>query len=146
MPLPPFLIPLIVGLVAQALKPLFNREWYASLNTDGHKIPRYGGMPSAHSAAAFSVVTVVGWVDGIFSTTFLLAVIILIWTLDDALRMRLFLGRYGAALRQIIKGLPTGDQKGFPYLEARLGHKPREVLAGAALGIGISWLLLVLFL
>ncbi len=138
MSLPLFLIPIAVGLIAQALKPLLNKEWYATLTPGGKKIPRYGGMPSAHSATAFSLVTVVGLHDGIMASTFLIAVIILIWTLDDALRMRIFLGRYGQALRLLISKLPAAEQQQYPYLESRLGHRLREVIAGAVLGIALT--------
>ena len=141
MRLPLFLIPIACGLIAQALKPLLNQDWYATITRSGRKLPRYGGMPSAHAATAFSVMTVVGLADGIMTTTFLIAVFILIWTLDDALRMRIFLSRHGLALRRLIKKLPPEERRSYPYLESRLGHKPSEVLAGAVLGVGLSLLL-----
>lgn len=138
MQLPLFLIPIVTALIAQALKPALNRKWYATLTPDGRRLPRYGGMPSAHSAFVFSMATVVALADGIYSSSFVIAATLMILVLDEALRMRIFLSRHGQALRRLIQKLPAGEQQAYPYLESRLGHKPLEVVAGAALGICIS--------
>jgi len=148
MEFPLFLIPILVGLVAQSLKPLFNRSWYAKLEDSGGKtLPRYGGMPSAHTAFAFSLATVVAMAEGFSGVPFVIASVILIIILDDALRMRIFLGRYGAALRRLIVKLPEREQAHYPYLEERLGHKMPEVIAGGLVGIGLTslimWLMVV---
>jgi len=135
---------MIAGLVAQALKPIFNREWFATINDAGRKLPRYGGMPSAHTAFVVSLVTVVGLTDGVASTTFAVAVAMLILILDDALRMRLFLGRYGLALYRLVTKLPPEERNTFPYLEQRLGHRPREVIAGAVVGLVLTVTIMVL--
>lgn len=142
---PLFLIPIAVGLLTQALKPLLNQHFYAELDSEGRKVPRYGGMPSAHTAFAVSLVTVVGWVDGVSTTSFALAAALLILILDDALRMRMFLGHYGRALYQLIAKLPAQERAAFPYLERRLGHKPVEVIVGAVVG-GIFSSVLLFFL
>lgn len=139
---PLFLIPILIGLIAQSLKPLFNQQWFAKIEPGGQAIPRYGGMPSAHTAFITSLATVVGMKAGFTSVPFALAACMTILVLDDALRMRIFLGRYGAALRLLIKHVPKAEQARYPYLEERLGHKPLEVLAGAVLGITLSLLAL----
>jgi acid phosphatase family membrane protein YuiD len=126
--------------VAQGLKPLLNKHLYASLTKDGRRVPRYGGMPSAHSAFVFSLATIVGLVDGIFSTTFVVAAAAVVLILDDALRMRIFLAGYGQALHKIVERLPSSERVAFPYIETRLGHKPAEAVAGAILGIAVSTL------
>lgn len=143
MPLPLFLIPILSGLIAQALKPLLNRQFYSTLEITGRQIPRYGGMPSAHSAFAASLVTITAASEGFTSLAFAISISLYILVIDDALRMRMFLGHYGAALVKLIKTLPTTEQKEYPYLEARLGHKPREVIAGTILGISISLLIIL---
>jgi acid phosphatase family membrane protein YuiD len=136
--LPLFLIPVLAGLLAQSLKPLFNKRLYAIMKDSRHHVPRYGGMPSAHSAFAFSLATIIGLVDGIWSTTFAIAAAAVILILDDALRMRIFLAGFGQALHQLVEKLPASEQAPFPYIETRLGHKPLEAVAGAALGIAVS--------
>ena len=139
--LPLFVIPILCGLVAQAIKPLLNSQWYATISPDGKKLPRYGGMPSAHAAFAFAIVTVIGLHDGIRSSSFIIAIALLILILDDALRMRIFLSRHGQALRRLIQKLPKEERQSFPYLESRLGHKPLEVIAGGVLGTCLAALL-----
>ncbi|MEX1112786.1 MAG: divergent PAP2 family protein [Candidatus Andersenbacteria bacterium] len=143
---PLFLIPIIVGIFAQLLKKFFNKRHLSEIKVGGVHMPRYGGMPSAHTAFAMSLLTTVALADGLFSTTFAVATAITIFILDDALRMRIFLGRHGQALRQLIAKLPPVDQKTFPGLETRLGHKLNEVLAGACIGVIGAVILYYLFL
>lgn len=143
MNLPLFLIPIIVGLITQASKPFLNKRWYAQLTEGGQKIPRYGGMPSAHTAFATSLATVIAYAAGFNSALFAVAIALVIYVLDDALRMRIFLSRHGEALRKLVHKLPPADQHQFPYLEARLGHKLPEVIIGGMVGIGLSWILLM---
>lgn len=144
--LPLFLIPILAGLTAQALKPLLNRHMYATLNEQKRRIPRYGGMPSAHSAFIFSLATIVGLVDGVYSTTFALAASAVVLILDDALRLRIFLAHYGQALSKLVERVPRSEQTRFPSIETQLGHKPREAIIGALLGTAVSlalyWLML----
>lgn len=149
MTLPLFLIPILSGLLAQGIKPYLNRRWltyqtgrYADMNVTSQKVPRYGGMPSAHTAFATSLATVIAWTDGFASSTFAIAAALVIYVLDDALRMRAFLSRHGLALRLLVKRIPADERTKFPYLETRLGHKGIEVLVGAVIGIVVSGLIL----
>jgi len=144
MQFPLFLIPIIVGVFTQSLKPFLNKKWYAQLTEGGQKIPRYGGMPSAHTAFATSLASLTALNDGFMSMTFAITVSLVIFVLDDALRMRIFLSRHGEALRRLVHQLPKEKQADFPYLEARLGHKLPEVLVGAATGILLTWALFAL--
>ena len=142
---PLFLIPILSGLLAQFSKPFLNKKWYASLQQEGKRIPRYGGMPSAHTAFATSLATVVALNDGFYSTTFMIAVSLVIYILDDALRMRIFLSRHGMALQKLVSHLPQEEQKEYPYLEARLGHKGKEVIAGGIIGIFFTFVMWFLY-
>lgn len=142
MNLPLFLIPMLVGLATQGIKPFFNRKWYAKLGDKGRKIPRYGGMPSAHTSFIFSLATAIAVKDGFMSGDFAIAAVLVIIVLDDALRMRIFLSRYGSALRRLINKLPENERHLFPYLESRLGHKLPEVVVGALIGITLTLVIL----
>lgn len=142
---PLFLIPLLVGLIAQFSKRFFNHNWTPVMHDKSPHLPRYGGMPSAHSAFAFSLLTVIAVVSGLSSPLFVIATVVAVIILDDALRMRIFLGRHGEALVRLISLLPQDEQKAFPPLEKKLGHEPLEALAGAAMGIGLT-LVFLLFL
>ena len=140
--LPLFILPILSGLIAQALKPVLNKSWYAKLSEDGRKIPRYGGMPSAHTAFAISLATLVAVTDGIATTSFAITAALVIFVLDDALRMRIFLSRHGEALHKLIEQQPAKQQSKFPHLESRLGHKLSEVIAGGLLGFVVTIVLL----
>lgn len=106
-------------------------------------LPHYGGMPSAHTAFAFSLLTVIGWESGIASPAFAITVVLAVIILDDALRMRIFLGHHGEALHKLISKLPKEEQKTYPLLETSLGHKPMEAAVGALVGIVLTLLLLI---
>ena len=121
----------------------FGRQALQLSEAGGHQIPRYGGMPSAHTAFAFSLATVIAIKEGIYSADFAIAATAVIFILDDALRMRIFLSRHGEALHKLVDRLPAAEQKDFPYLEKRLGHKTSEAIAGAVLGIVLSWIFLM---
>lgn len=144
MSLPLFLLPILCGVIAQALKPLLNKRAFTEHEHAGTKLPRYGGMPSAHTAFATSLATIVAWEDGFGGASFAIAAALVIYVLDDALRMRMFLSRHGVALRQLIRTLPQPDQHTFPHLESQLGHKLPEVLIGGVLGILLTIILLSL--
>lgn len=128
---PLFLIPIIVGLATQIIKYL--------VDFSGKKfkwqLPGYGGMPSAHVAFAFSMATLVAIYEGFDSVLFAVTVVIVIYILDDALRLRVFLGNHGLALNRLLSELPKEKTNGIPRIEERLGHKWLEVIAGAILGI-----------
>lgn len=137
MSLPLFLIPIVAGLVAQVLKHALTSDWHIHPAGEGY-LPRYGGMPSAHTAFAFSLATLVALTDGMASTPFAITAALVIFVLDDALRMRIFLGHHGQALSRLISKLPAAERDQYPQLETHLGHKPAEVIVGALLGIGLT--------
>jgi acid phosphatase family membrane protein YuiD len=134
MAFPLFLIPIIAGLTAQGLKFFFNKNRRFFQKTEEGYLPRYGGMPSAHTAFVFSLATLVAVIDGFASTSFAVAAALAIFVMDDALRMRIFLGYHGQAIFRLVTRLPVEEQKGYPTLETHLGHKPAEVTVGALLG------------
>ena len=102
-------------------------------------------MPSAHTAFAFSIATLAFYVDGFSSMSFAFAAVIVIFIIDDALRMRVFLGRQAQTLHVLAHKLPKKEQKDLPHLETRLGHTLPEVIVGAIVGTTLTLLLLFLF-
>lgn len=135
---PPFIIPIVVGIFTQLLKPFLNRDWRAEHQGRMEVLPQYGGMPSAHTAFATSLATIVSLVDGINSITFAIAICVMIFILDDALRLRVFLGRFGVAIRRLVKILPEEERKNLPHIEGRIGHRVSEVIVGAFVGIFLT--------
>jgi len=125
-----FLIPLSVGLGTQTLKFIiftlkhgWNLEY---MFTHGH-------MPSAHTAFAISLATSVGWYEGIGSGAFAVAFALAFVLIDDAARIRMYLGDQGRYLNMLIEQLDLDDRK-FPRLKERVGHRVSEVVIGALIG------------
>lgn len=142
---PPFIIPIVVGVFTQLLKMFFKSNRIPDPeHTRYDVLPQYGGMPSAHTAFATSLATLVSLTDGIYSNSFAIAICVMIFILDDALRLRVFLGRFGVAIRRLIKMLPPEEQKTMPHIEGRIGHRVSEVIVGAFVGIVATILLWVL--
>lgn len=138
MTIPLFLIPLFAGLVAHALKPVFSRQMRDEQAKTLDPLPRYGGMPSAHMAFVTSLVLVVGLRTGVASVSFAIAVALFILVFDEAVRLRIFVSRYGVAIRRLLQRVPEEEKSGLPPIEQRMGHTVPEVLCGIVVGAGAT--------
>lgn len=96
----------------------------------------HGHMPSAHTAFVTSLITSVALFDddGIRSGGFAVAVVLTILVIDDAVRLRMYMGDQGRYLNMLIRQLNINEEQ-FPRLKERMGHKVREVIVGGILGI-----------
>ena len=136
-----FLIPIIVGIIAQTTKfTIYSLKhgWnikYAM--THGH-------MPSAHTAFIVSLITSVGYYSGLASGAFAVAIILGVIVVDDAVRLRMYMGDQGRYLNMLIRQLPVDDEN-FPRLKERIGHKISEVIVGGVYGFALTVLLMSLF-
>ncbi len=118
---------------AQALKYLFAGKGRSLVHfTDS------GGMPSSHAAVACSAATVIGLSEGTSSPLFGLAVVVASIVMYDAVRVRWYLGTL--AERVNVLSEQTTSRK-LPQMVIWRGHRIREVLAGATLGVFLSWIL-----
>lgn len=135
-----FLIPIAVALITQAMKFFFyslKHGWKAEyLFTHGH-------MPSSHTAFILSLVTSVGYYEGINSGAFAVAVILAVIVIDDAVRLRVYMGDQGRYLNMLIRQLPIDESK-FPRLKERIGHRISEVIIGGILGVIFTLILATL--
>ena len=137
-----FLIPVSVGLIAQILKfAIFTLKhgWKPDyIFTHGH-------MPSAHTALAVSLLTSIGYFDGMNSSAFAVTVGLAFIIIDDALRIRMILGDQGRYLNMLVDQLKGEiDESRFPHLKERVGHRTSEVVAGAIFGfIGTAFLIML---
>lgn len=107
----------------------------------------YSGMPSGHSAFVVSLVTIIGLTEGLKSPLFAVALAFAFIIINDALRLRRYLGQQGAIINILIKDLKEDqflDEK-YPILRERIGHTIIEVLAGTFLGIIIGIIIFILF-
>jgi hypothetical protein len=132
------IIPLIVLLATQLIK----------LATDGvkgnldlrHIWISYGGMPSAHTAFAVSITTLVGIRLGVGNAIFAVALIFTLLIMRDAVTYRAMLGQQGQVINRLTRNLASTPND-IPQLPERLGHSVPEVLVGAIVGFCLTFLL-----
>lgn len=136
-----FLIPITVGILTQAIKFVlytykhgFNIE-YAF--THGH-------MPSAHTSLVVSLLTSVAYYEGVHSGTFALSAVLAFIVIDDAARIRMYLGDQGRYLNMLIEQFKL-NKEDFPRLKERVGHRVNEIVGGAFVGFFLTILLIGLF-
>ena len=98
-----------------------------------------GGFPSSHASFVTSLATAVGIIDGFDSTEFAITVVLALVVMYDAAGVRRAAGQQARILNKIVeawehKDLAQTDKR----LKELLGHTPKEVFAGAILGIVIA--------
>lgn len=125
------LIPVIVGGITQVTK--FSIFCYKH-GLKWNYFFTHGHMPSTHSAFVSSLVLTTGYLNGINSGAFLVAFSLSILIIDDALRIRMYLGDQGRYLNMLVQSLDV-DPKDFPRLKERIGHRSSEVLVGIIYGV-----------
>ena len=138
--------PFAAAAIAQTSKAFFNRR-------NPFKISElyrfsYSGMPSGHSAFVASLVTIIGLIEGATSPVFALALVFAVLTINDALRLRKYLGNQGAVLNILISDLKDDhflDEK-YPILKERIGHTIYDVIAGVFLGVVVSLIFFLFFI
>jgi len=138
--LSPYIIAGILGwLVSQTAK-------YAIASVRGRGLAPYrqlylsGRMPSAHSATVVAVLVVIGYIDGVHSGLFGLALVFSSVVIYDAMMVRRASGEQGVALTALLM-----EQKSkVPLPRVAMGHTPLEVavgiLLGVLVGIGVCFL------
>ncbi len=125
-----YLLPIFVGIFTQIIKFVFftiKHGWQPDyIFTHGH-------MPSAHTAFATSLLTSIGYFEGLNSGAFAVTVGLAFIIIDDALRIRMHLGDQGRYLNMLVEQFHL-DKDQFPRLKERVGHRTNEVIVGGILG------------
>jgi acid phosphatase family membrane protein YuiD len=134
-----FLAWTIAQIVKVPLNYLVRREWDWSL------VFSAGGMPSSHSALVTGVSFGIGLEHGFNSPLFALAGVVAGVVIYDATGVRRHAGDHARVLNLMIDELLTGHPLAERELKEVLGHTPREVLGGIALGIFVAVLMLRAF-
>lgn len=136
------IIPLLVLIISQFVKAVSEqRTWKITWK----QLNSYGGMPSTHTAFLVSMVMMSALVVGIDKPITIGLLFIAAIFIRDAMGIRWELGFHGKILNRLIRELDHEERRRFPArLEERLGHTPREVLAGACVGIALTILLYLL--
>ncbi|EKE15990.1 MAG: Divergent PAP2 family protein [uncultured bacterium] len=128
------IIPIVVGGIAQITKFVLyslKHGWnYRYIMTHGH-------MPSAHTAFVISLVAAVGNYEGIHSGAFSISVAFAIIVIDDAVRLRAYMGDQGRYLNMLVQQLDIEEK--FPRLKERMGHRVSEVIIGAIYGLLLTF-------
>ncbi len=134
---PYIIIPLATWLIAQFLK--ISIEAFRG-RLDWRLFYASGGMPSAHSAVVASLATTSFLLEGLGSHLFGLTVVVAAIVMYDSLGVRRASGKQAERLNEIIVFMNTGRSTTFAAVREVLGHEPKEVGVGAALGVVLAGL------
>jgi len=133
-----FLIPAFVGVVVQATKFVI----YCMKNGwDIRYAMTHGHMPSAHTGFIVALITSVGHYEGIASGAFAVSMALAILVIDDAVRLRAYMGDQGRYLNMLIRQLNINEDQ-FPRLKERMGHRISEVIIGGIYGFILTMILI----
>ncbi len=139
-----FIIPVLVLGITRAIKfSIFyfrhGKNWEYTMK---HAMS-YGHMPSVHTALMTSMITSVGYYTGVNTGAFAVAVVVAIIVIDDATRLRVYMGRHSEYIN-LIKNKLDIKEENYPDLKERMGHRISEVIAGAIVGALFTTLLILI--
>ncbi len=98
-----------------------------------------GGFPSSHASFVTSLATAVGITSGFNGSEFAISVVLALVVMYDAAGVRRAAGQQARILNKIVEEWDNKDlAKTDKRLKELLGHTPKEVFAGAILGIVIA--------
>jgi acid phosphatase family membrane protein YuiD len=97
-----------------------------------------GGMPSSHSAVVAALATSVGFVEGIDSPLFIVALFYALLVFRDALGVRRAAGMQARAINQLLRALPRDRTRRVKPVKEIHGHTAPEVIVGALIGFFIA--------
>ena len=126
--------------IAQLIKIILT--FYKSKVIDLTRLVGSGGMPSSHTSFVMALATAIGKIYGWNSPLFALSVCFASVVMYDAAGVRRAAGYQAKVLNMIIDDLAHHKPLGNERLKELLGHTPKEVLAGAVLGILIAQLMI----
>lgn len=122
---------------AQVLKVIFTLIEKKRL--DFRRFVGSGGMPSSHSAFVTSLATAVGLQNGFSSTEFAISTVFALVVMYDAAGVRRAAGQQARILNKLVEQWEKSDFSDTDkHLKELLGHTPKEVFAGALLGMAIA--------
>ncbi len=137
-----FIIPVLVLIATRVIKfGIFYFRHDRNLKYTFKHAMSYGHMPSVHTALMTSMITSVGHYSGLTSGAFAVAVVMAIIVVDDATRLRVYMGHHSEYIN-LLKEKVGIDSKKYPHLKERMGHRLSEVGVGAVIGYTLSVLLI----
>lgn len=129
------IVPLITLIVTQLIKFTFESIRGKKIKW-GRLFNGSGGMPSSHSAFAFSITAMIGLNEGMDSILFAISLVFSLIVAYDAMGLRMESGRHAERLNDISEEIFSKKYKtGLEHLKEELGHNPLEVLVGMIFAI-----------
>jgi len=140
------IVPFAAAALAQGIK-ISIRQKGQKLTIKDFFVFTYAGMPSGHSALVVSLTTIIALTEGLYSPLFAICLVFSAIIIADAMGLRNYLGQHGHTLNILVKDLKNDEvlEHRYPTLLEKIGHTPRQVLAGSVLGLIISFLFYFLF-
>lgn len=135
------LVPAMAWVLAQLLK--FLLHLIIKRKVDFTRLTGPGGLPSSHTALTVCLAACIGISEGTASPVFGLALVFALVVMYDAAGVRRAAGRQAGVLNRFIYHHKDPDYHFDEELKELIGHTPVEVIAGAALGILIAFLLMI---
>lgn len=127
---------LVAWFAAQAMKILLT--YYTSKKIDLTRFVGSGGMPSSHTSFVMALSTAIGKLNGWDSSLFAISICFAFVVMYDAAGVRRAAGNQAKILNIIIEDLAHNKPLENEKLKELIGHTPKEVLAGALLGIVVG--------
>lgn len=121
---------------AQLLKIIIT--FFSSKKIDLTRFVGSGGMPSSHTSFVMALSTSIGRLHGWDSAVFAVSLCFAFVVMYDAAGVRRAAGNQAKILNIIIEDLAHNKPLANERLKELIGHTPKEVLAGAILGILIG--------
>ena len=128
---------------AQILKTITDFWKYETFKAE--RLVGSGGMPSSHTALVVGLTSAVAFHNGLDSPLFAVCVVVACIVMYDAAGVRRAAGKQARVLNKLVQELKAEHTVHDTRLKELLGHTPLEVLAGAVLGITISYLFSVFY-
>lgn len=101
-----------------------------------------GGMPSSHSACVMALSFTVGYIEGLNSVIFAVALGYAFVVMYDAAGIRRSAGKIAATMNRVMEEFYAHRPSAAgEKLKELLGHTPFEVFMGALLGIIVSYVI-----
>lgn len=134
---PTFVSGMMAWMIAQSIKVMLN--FFVEKKWDFRMLYASGGMPSSHSALCTALTTAVALCHGVADSLFPVSLGFSLIVMYDAIGVRHHAGMQAKVLNMILEDLFQGHPISQRKLKELLGHTPSQVLAGAVLGIVVSY-------
>ncbi len=130
------MIAIIAWFIAQVFKVFLTL--FLEKNLDFTRFVGSGGMPSSHSSFSMALTTAIGKLYGWSSPIFAVSLSFSLIVMYDAAGVRRAAGEQARILNKMIYDLQTHKKITEERLKELIGHTPKQVIAGALLGIIIA--------